>query len=76
MTKKMLYCKKEGGENTVLNDLVIKNVVRLYHIKHRAWARNRFSERGSDAIVLFTEGKIEYHFATGTLTAEKGDFLL
>lgn len=60
----------------MLNDLVIKNVVRLYHIKHRAWARNRFSERGSDAIVLFTEGKIEYHFATGTLTAEKGDFLL
>lgn len=60
----------------MLNDLVIKNVVRIYHIKHHAWERNRFSERGSDAIVLFTEGKIEYHFAAGTLTAEKGDFLL
>ena len=60
----------------MLNDLIIKNVVRAYYAKHLAWERNRFSPRGADAIVLFTEGKIEYHFEGKTLTAGKGDFLL
>ncbi|MBQ2774023.1 MAG: helix-turn-helix transcriptional regulator [Clostridia bacterium] len=60
----------------MLNDLIIKNVVRAYYAKHLAWERNRFSPRGADAIVLFTEGKIEYHFEGKTLIAGKGDFLL
>ena len=60
----------------MLNDLIIKNVVRAYYAEHHAWERNRFSPRGADAIVLFTEGKIEYHFEGKTLTAGKGDFLL
>lgn len=60
----------------MLNDLIIKNVVRAYYAEHLAWERNRFSPRGADAIVLFTEGKIEYHFEGKTLTAQKGDFLL
>jgi len=60
----------------MLSDLTIKNVVRAYYAKHLAWERNRFSPRGANAIVLFTEGKIEYHFEGETLTAGKGDFLL
>lgn len=60
----------------MLNNLIIKNVVRAYYAKHHAWERNRHSPRGADAIVLFTEGKIEYHFEGQTLIAGKGDFLL
>ena len=60
----------------MLADLTIKNIVRAYYAKHLAWQRNRFSPRGANAIVLFTEGKIEYHFEGKTLTAGKGDFLL
>ncbi len=60
----------------MIGDLTIKSIVRAYYIKHLAWARNRFASRGANAIVLFTEGKIEYHFEDKTLVAGKGDFLL
>lgn len=39
------------------------------------WERRTFSPRSFDAVVFFTEGKIEYRFSDRSITAQKGDIL-
>jgi len=56
-------------------DITISQIVRAYYSKSDHWKRDYFGTRSYDAIVLFTEGEIEYHFAHKNVVARKGDIL-
>ncbi len=58
-----------------MNDLNIKSIINVYFRKNNDWKRENFSPRFFDAVVFFTEGKIEYHFSDKSVTAQKGDIL-
>jgi len=61
--------------NKVMKDLNIKNIINVYHTVNSNWGRQNFSPRSFDAVVFFTEGKIEYHFFDKSVVAQKGDVL-
>lgn len=58
-----------------MNDINIRSVIRAYHAQSDHWRRDFFAPRIFDAVVLFTEGEIEYQFETGSFVARKGDLL-
>lgn len=58
-----------------MNDLNIRSISNVYYRENRNWERQSFSPRSFDAVVFFTEGKIEYHFSDKSVTAQKGDIL-
>lgn len=59
-----------------MKDICIEKVVNVYFKQQSNWKRTVFAPRGYDALVLFTQGKIEYNFANKTVVAQKGDLLL
>ena len=58
-----------------MRDLNIKTIINVYHREKINWERHTFSPRSFDAVVFFTEGKIEYRFSDKSITAQKGDIL-
>jgi len=58
-----------------MKDLNIKSIINVYYRENKNWKRQTFSPRSFDAVVFFTEGKIEYHFSDKSVTAQKGDIL-
>lgn len=58
-----------------MNDLNIKSIIKVYYRESNNWERQSFSPRSFDAVVFFTEGKIEYRFSDKSITAQKGDIL-
>ncbi len=59
-----------------MKDLNIKSIINVYYRENKDWRRQKFSPRPFDAVVFFTEGKIEYRFADKSVMAQKGDVLL
>jgi AraC-like DNA-binding protein len=57
-------------------DITVNKVINVHHTEGSDWLRDIFAPRKHQALVAFTEGEIEYHFESLTLTAKKGDILL
>ncbi len=57
-------------------DITVTEIVNVYFRENRNWARAVSMPRAFHAIVLFTEGRVEYFFEKRTVVAEAGDLLL
>ena len=57
-------------------NICIKQTVSVRFAESDRWKRPRQAARGYDALVLFTEGEIEYIFEENSVTAKAGDLLL
>ena len=57
------------------NDVNILSIENVYYRQENRWTRNNCKTRHYDALVLFTEGEIEYIFPRKTVVAKKGDML-
>lgn len=56
-------------------DLDVISVENVYYRQEINWTRSICKTRYYDAVVLFTEGEVEYHFPQKTVIAKKGDLL-
>jgi len=56
-------------------DINVKKIVNVYYYETDRWKRDFYAPRIFDAIVLFTDGEIEYHFNGKTVVAKKGELL-
>lgn len=59
-----------------MKDLCVEQIYNVYQNRTQKWRRDRFEPRNKDALVLFTEGEIEYFFSNKSIVAKKGDLLL
>ena len=58
------------------SDLTVTEIHNFYRIENdQNWHRDFFDIRKFDAIILFTEGEIKYHFSHRDVVAKKGDIL-
>lgn len=57
-------------------DLTVVQSENLYYLEQENWKRDFCTPRTYDAVVLFTQGEIEYCFGDKTFVAKKGDLCL
>ena len=62
--------------NLRYNDFNITTINSIFYTETKKWSRNFFAPRSSEALVLFTKGAIEYHFADKDIVAREGQLLL
>ena len=60
----------------MINDLCISKIENVYFGNPKDWKRTEFAPRHKDALVLLTEGEIEYFFSHGSVLAKRGTLLL
>lgn len=54
----------------------IQSVLNMRHTRREHWRRKQSMARNWDALVLMTEGEIDYHFSEKTVTVKAGDLFL
>ena len=62
--------------NLRYNGFSITTINSVFYTETKEWDRDFFAPRSSEALVLFTKGAIEYHFADKDIVAREGQLLL
>ena len=72
----VLYCFRGDCMEKTVKSINIVGEPKVYEIVTDSWSRPQFAVRGHDGLSLFVAGKIEYHFAGGSVVAQVGDVMV
>lgn len=83
MHKTVIYLLTKGKNAAIIKtgdfmngDITVTKIENIYFQRSENWCRTAFLPRFFNALTLFTEGEIEYHYSDKNIIAKKGDIML